>query len=97
MMISAVTVLRHMTCVLVLPMSLPIWKNPPTQNKQLYRIFVELLEMWADREEMSPMDSQNVAGNYNETGSFPTASSIHNYTETPRSSLYSYWLYGTLM
>lgn len=39
--------------------------------------------MWADREEMSPMDTQNVAGNYNESGSFPTASSIHNYPETP--------------
>lgn len=53
--------------------------------------------MWADREEMSPMDTQNVAGNYNETGSFPTASSIHNYAETPRSSLYSYRICGTLI
>jgi len=32
MMISAVAILRH---ILVLPMRLPIWKNPPTQNKQL--------------------------------------------------------------
>lgn len=52
--------------------------------------------MWFDREEMSSMDMQNVAGNYNETGSFPTASSIHNYAETPRSSLYSYRLCGGL-
>lgn len=45
---------------------------------------MELLEMRADREETSLSDTWlNVAGNYNETGSFPTASSIHNYAETP--------------
>lgn len=58
----------------------PHWEKSSSPEQTV----MELLEMWADREETSPLDTWlNVAGNYNETGSFPTASSIHNYAETP--------------
>lgn len=36
---------------------------------------------------MSAADTQSIACNYNETGSFPTASSIRNCAEMPQSDL----------
>lgn len=38
---------------------------------------------------MSAVDTQSIACNYNETGSFPTASSIRNCAEMPQSDLFS--------
>lgn len=92
---------RHVTSLWLLPFCLfsSLIRSFSSKQKSLEQTIMQYL-CWAVRDvdwqgrcRLSAMDTQSIACNYNETGSFPTASSIRNCAEMPQSGLFSLTLW----